>query len=556
MKRFLSIFLCLCLLASIAPAALAAKPTFSDMPDEGYWSHEALTAAVENGLLKGHDGKLEPESYATRAQLAAIIVRAFGAQDSADLSAFKDLTPADWYYGDMAKAVYMGAFKGDSDNALHPQESATRQETFCVIARALNLSSENFPVLDAFTDGGETAAWAKAEIAALVEGGCVHGSDGSLKLEDSITLEELAQLLHNIIKSYISSSGSHTGSFDGSVMINSPDVELKNAVIHGDLIIGDGVGSGDVTLDNTKITGRLVARGGGENSIHIKNGSEIESLVVAKTGFDAIRIVTEDGCRIEIVRIAETKAGVVLEGAFNKVIIAADTPTVLKNATVAVLEINTGSADVSITGKSAVSTLIAGSAASNSSVRVDSGAKVSHWNVTGDNLTIKDNSRVAEVDDGPAPIAAADLFDAAPVAVPSLVRVVVSFKVDMDEASAASVSNYELKNNGTDVLAISSVELTDAKTAVLTLTNANKLTNNTTAKLTVKAGIKTQDGRVLGSDAAFDVSVDDDTTPAVDDITVEKVGDKALKLTFTEPVYDGINISVLDVNNFTVFSVK
>jgi hypothetical protein len=33
-------------------------------------------------------------------------------------------------------------------------------------------------------------------------------------------------------------------------MINVPDVTLENMKVTGDLIIGDGVGAGDITLNN------------------------------------------------------------------------------------------------------------------------------------------------------------------------------------------------------------------------------------------------------------------------------------------------------------------
>ena len=62
MKKLLCILLCICLLATLLPTvAGAAEQTFSDMPAETHWSYKALTAAVENGLLRGSGGKLTPK---------------------------------------------------------------------------------------------------------------------------------------------------------------------------------------------------------------------------------------------------------------------------------------------------------------------------------------------------------------------------------------------------------------------------------------------------------------------------------------------------------------
>ena len=85
-RKFLSILLTLVLVLGLLPAAgaaaLSTSPTFSDMPDN--WATEALESAVANGLLVGDDGKIMPDSPLTRAQMATIIARAFGATEEGD----------------------------------------------------------------------------------------------------------------------------------------------------------------------------------------------------------------------------------------------------------------------------------------------------------------------------------------------------------------------------------------------------------------------------------------------------------------------------------------
>ena len=44
------------------------------------------------------------------------------------------------------------------------------------------------------------------------------------------------------------------------------------------IIIGDGVGNGEVIIEDTTITGRVLVRGGGEDSIKIIGDSSIESI--------------------------------------------------------------------------------------------------------------------------------------------------------------------------------------------------------------------------------------------------------------------------------------
>ena len=91
-KRLLCVLICLALLATLLPVtAGAADQTFSDMPASTHWSYRALTSAIENGLLRGSNGKLTPNDKLTRGQMAAVINRAFGAVDTADIGAFTDV---------------------------------------------------------------------------------------------------------------------------------------------------------------------------------------------------------------------------------------------------------------------------------------------------------------------------------------------------------------------------------------------------------------------------------------------------------------------------------
>lgn len=113
MKRFIAILLCAVMLCGLVPAfavqaSEAGQSTdymgFSDL--KGHWAEEALTHAVENGLLKGYDGKLSPNDALTRAQLATIVVSAFGATEKADISHLTDVSKDAWYYPETGMYLY------------------------------------------------------------------------------------------------------------------------------------------------------------------------------------------------------------------------------------------------------------------------------------------------------------------------------------------------------------------------------------------------------------------------------------------------------------------
>lgn len=256
-------------------AEKGGESTFPDMPNN--WSTAALENAVANGLLQGTDGKILPNDNLTRAQMATVISRAFGATAKGDLKGFIDVKADDWFADHMAKAYKMGVIKGDAGK-LSPNDFISRQEVFVIITRALKLEPSAV-INKSFTDINDLANWAKEEVYALVNAGYVEGSGGILNPTGKITRAEFAQIFDNILKQYIQREGTISVRKKGNIMINKAGVTLINSIIDGDLIIGDGVGDGEVILDNVKVTGRLVVRGGGENSIFIKENSDISTII-------------------------------------------------------------------------------------------------------------------------------------------------------------------------------------------------------------------------------------------------------------------------------------
>ena len=276
-RRLIGVFAAVCLALTLIQApALAAD--YSDMPQEGSWSYAALTAAVENGLLQGNDGLLRPDAALSRAEMATILVRTFGAQKEAELS-FTDVPESAWYASNVAKAVQMGAFQGSGD-LMRPNASISRQEAFTVLARVLCLEGGDVSVLAAFSDGDQVADWAVPSLAALVSGGYIQGSGGALNPQANIKRSEFAKVMYDLVKSYITEAGVYTTLPAGSAVIRTAGVTLQGLTVEGDLIVGDSVGSGGVTLDGVTVTGRVLIRGGSEEAVVMTGGSSAGSVVV------------------------------------------------------------------------------------------------------------------------------------------------------------------------------------------------------------------------------------------------------------------------------------
>ena len=306
-KRILAMLLavasCLSLAVSASAASTARKATdFRDF-DKSAWYAEAVSAAVDNGLLYGKSATIiDPNGDMTRAEMAAIINRSFGCYKTADISQYKDVSKSKWYYKDVALAVQMGTYNGRSSSAMAPDSPITRQEAMTVVARALELDYDAYAKTDlsAFSDRSEISNWALPYVRAMVGADYIHGRGKVLAPLDNITRAEFAQIFYNIIGTYIVSKGTYDKDIKGSVLVRTADVELKDLTVDGDLIIGCGAADGKIVLDNVNVTGRLLVWGGGTKAVYCNNGTNMPAVVVARVD-DAVKVIYDRDSTLAVI---------------------------------------------------------------------------------------------------------------------------------------------------------------------------------------------------------------------------------------------------------------
>ena len=392
-KKTLASLLSAVLLLSMTSWAAAAD--YEDMPSG--WSKEAMEAAVENGLLQGDDlGRLNPLGLLTRSQMAAVVVRAFGASVQADLSNYQDMDSGKWYYEAVSQAAHMGIMAGDGQR-MNPESNITRQEVFAILARALKLTNGGPAALERFSDADEVADWAVEDVAAMVSAGYVSGDNGRLNPASNITREEFAQVMFNIFGTYYTQAGTYTEAPARSVMVNVPDVTMKNITVPGDIIIGDGVGDGDVTLDHVALEGRLVVRGGGVNSIHIIGDEQAWQVVIAKVDGN-VRVVADEGTKVETITVEDGSDDIIIEGNVATVNVETEGVTVkLNNARVDKLNVVAANTAVTMSGKTAVTYLSVSEGAEGTKVDAERGVTISTVLADTD-LTLEGNATIREIE--------------------------------------------------------------------------------------------------------------------------------------------------------------
>ena len=307
-KRILAMLLAVASCLSLAVSASAAGTTtrkatdFKDY-DRTAWYAEAVSAAVDNGLLYGKSSTIiDPNGNMTRAEMAAVINRSFGCYVKADISKYADVSKSKWYYDDIAMAVQMGTYNGRSNSAMAPDAPISRQEAMTVVARALELDYDAYAKTDlpAFSDRGKISDWALPYVRAMVGADYIHGRGKILAPLDNITRAEFAQIFHNIIGTYITTNGSYDKDIKGSVLVRTADVELKDLTVDGDLIIGCGAADGKITLDNVTVKGRLLVWGGGTKAVYCNNGSQMPEVVVARVD-DAVKVIYDRDSTLAVI---------------------------------------------------------------------------------------------------------------------------------------------------------------------------------------------------------------------------------------------------------------
>ena len=306
-KRILAMILavasCLSLAVSASAASTARKATdFRDF-DRTAWYADAVSAAVDKGLLYGKSATvIDPNGDMTRAEMAAIINRSFGCYAKADISKYKDVSKDKWYFEDVAMAVQMGTYNGRSNSSMAPDAPITRQEAMTVVARALELDYDSYSKaeLTQFSDAGKVSNWAMPYVRAMVGADYIHGRGKILAPLDNITRAEFAQIFANIIGTYIVSKGTYDKDIKGSVLIRTDDVELKNLTVDGDLIIGCGAADGKIVLDNVTVKGRLLVWGGGTKAVYCNNGTQMPEVVVARVD-DAVKVIYDRDSTLAVI---------------------------------------------------------------------------------------------------------------------------------------------------------------------------------------------------------------------------------------------------------------
>lgn len=261
------------------PIAPTGEPEPSPEPSptptpSGPWYQAAMDFARDQGILFGDaDGNMLPGSNASRAQMAAMLVRVFGCMAGKDITHFTDVSAGAWYYPELSVAAQMNIFSGCGDGTMGPDRNITRQEAMSVIARAFAVADGTAADLAAFSDASAVSDWAVASVAGLVKAGIVSGDAGRLSPKATITRAEIAQMLYELGLQFCSDAAALPAS--GRVVYTGT-APLTAGAFTGTLYLGGAAGR---DLGSMNVTGTLVVRTDPNGTVTV--GGTVDTLAVA-----------------------------------------------------------------------------------------------------------------------------------------------------------------------------------------------------------------------------------------------------------------------------------
>ena len=169
---------------SPSPASLPPNSISPQIKPASPVPNDAVSKVVAAGLMNYlTDGQFHPELFISRAELASILVRAFGlaqraAASQADTVEVQDVPLSYWASKDIQTVLKTGIMKGYRGSMFFPNQKVTRAEALAIFAQAYGVFQ--FPdntvedILSQYPDAASIPAWARKSLATSLNAGFVN----------------------------------------------------------------------------------------------------------------------------------------------------------------------------------------------------------------------------------------------------------------------------------------------------------------------------------------------------------------------------------------------
>lgn len=394
MKKKLSILtISMFLLVCMSFQTFAAN--YSDISN--HWAKSQINTWKNYGIITDSSNKFRPDDFITRGEIAILIDNLMGYRIKSSAK-FSDLGQS-MYTEPMLRANQAGII-GGSNGQIRPRDKITREEASVLICKAFNFPPSSSSL--SFSDSKNISSWAKGYVSTLVNKGYISGRGSSRTSQfdpkGNITRAEAITILDNIVKELYNKSQTYSNqTIDGTAVINTPNVKLKNIKIKGDLIVAEGVGDGDLNLSNVKISGTMIVKGGGTDSIHIEGSSDINKVQLIKSD-SSVRLNVADSATVKSVVAENSSDDIIVSGNINKFEVdCSNNKVAIVDGKIKNMVISSAGATVAFDSTSQVDTLAIAKTASNAKINGEGSITNATINATGTTFIANDTSKLANL---------------------------------------------------------------------------------------------------------------------------------------------------------------
>ncbi len=285
-KKIASLLVFIMIFTSFVPVYAAPSKNKSKSDIEGHWAETDLLAMASNGVMGGYpDGSMKPNRYVTIAETVKIINKAFNIVGAGDVYSipYTDVQPYAWYSADIALAVENGYLLSIAPGKrLKPNAPATREQIGAMFAQVMGLESKTLDPVSKFSDSGKITQGYNYYFAAAVKEGLFAGyPDNTLKPQATVTRGIMAAVSNRAMSQSQTTELHKIFVGPNDILIETAGTTISNRIVDN-VWVAASVGEGTVTLDNVKVRGKLVIKGGGPNSVIVKGESDVPLVYMEK----------------------------------------------------------------------------------------------------------------------------------------------------------------------------------------------------------------------------------------------------------------------------------
>lgn len=160
-----------------------------------FWAHDEIEKLAQDNITLGYEGDyFKPLEEITRAEVAALLAKSLKLNMSSRTQNFKDVPASHWANGAINAVRSAGVMQGGQDGNFRPEDVLTRAQLSAVLVRAFELNSSSGAT--DFTDV-ESGHWAHDYIEKLSASGITTGyADQTFKPEDDVNRSQFAAFLY------------------------------------------------------------------------------------------------------------------------------------------------------------------------------------------------------------------------------------------------------------------------------------------------------------------------------------------------------------------------